>query len=250
MLEKAYLINLKVILAHPDNSNQFLSALSAKGLPFALVDESGLFTREQLSEKLYNYGIRGIYPELFYTCNMAAVDYVLQKDQNHLKAGYLGSSALKNALLKGGFQLCQDHADWLFLGLDRSDGYPDFCSALQMVEQGAVMIATNDEPVYSRRDTKMIGAGAQTAMLEYASGRKAFHIGMPQPILAQCAMKYLGTSADNTILIGDCISKDILCGNRAGMETVLISSDMSESADLLREVHPTYLVEDLSGLLR
>lgn len=250
MLEKAYLINLKVILAHPDDSNRLLSALTQNGLPFVFIDESGLFTREQLSEKLYDYGFKGIYPELFYTSNMAAVDYVLQQDPNHLRAGYLGSSALKNALLTGGFQICQEHADWLFLGLDRNDGYPDYCNGLQMIEQGAQMVATNDEPIYSRRETKMIGAGAQTAMLEYASGRKALHIGMPQPIIALCAMKYMGTSADNTILVGDSVSKDILCGNRAGMETVLISSDMSESAELLKEVHPTYLVEDLNGLLR
>lgn len=250
MLEKAYLINLKVILADLEDSNRFLAALSQNGLPFTILDESGLFTREQLSEKLYDYGIRGIHPESFYTCNMAAVDYVLQKDSNHLKAGYLGPAALKTALLTGGFQICQDHADWLFLGLDRNDGYPDFCCGLQMIEQGAEMIAVNDEPVYWRKETQMIGAGAQTAMLEYASGRRAVHIGMPQPVLALCAMKYMGTAADNTILIGSSISKDILCGNRAGIETVLIASDMSDSTELLKEVHPTYLVEDLNGLLR
>jgi len=59
-----------------------------------------------------------------------------------------------------------------------------------------------------RRPGTRPGCGAIVAMLEAASGVKAFSVGKPSPVMLRAARKELGLTTDQTIVIGDTMDTD------------------------------------------
>ncbi|HWR65063.1 MAG TPA: HAD-IA family hydrolase, partial [Bellilinea sp.] len=83
-----------------------------------------------------------------------------------------------------------------------------------------------------------------------ASGVTPTLIGKPSPYLYQVALERLGTSAEETLAVGDRLETDILGGQRAGMRTALVLSGVSTRADVDRWPTPPDLVAaDLAELL-
>ncbi len=86
-------------------------------------------------------------------------------------------------------------------------------------------------------------------MLESASGRKASVACLPSPFMIKGAADILGETLDNTVFVGSDLNNEIRAGNDAGMRTVYVPDGTEE--DLFEEtVRPSYVVQDLYGLLR
>ena len=69
-------------------------------------------------------------------------------------------------------------------------------------------------------------------MLERASGKKAFSVGKPSPVMMRGARKELSLDAKRTVMIGDTMSTDILGGHQLGYYTILVLSGTTRSEDL------------------
>ena len=65
-------------------------------------------------------------------------------------------------------------------------------AALRMILGGAKLIATNLDPNCPTESGIRPGCGATVAMLETASGVKAFSVGKPSPVMLRGARKELG----------------------------------------------------------
>ena len=76
------------------------------------------------------------------------------------------------------------------------------------------------------------GCGAIVAMLETATGVKAFSVGKPSPVMMRAARKELGLTTDQTIMIGDTMETDILGGVQLGFQTILVLSGGTQRDDL------------------
>jgi NagD protein len=86
-------------------------------------------------------------------------------------------------------------------------------------------------------------------MLETASGRKAFSVGKPSPIMMRAARKAMGLRAEQTIMIGDTMETDIHGGVSMGYHTVLVLSGGTSSDDLAKYAYvPDLIVESISKL--
>jgi hypothetical protein len=59
---------------------------------------------------------------------------------------------------------------------------------------------------------KSLGISATAAMIEEATGIKAFVIGKPNPVMMRSARKYLGLETAETTVIGDTMETDIFSG--------------------------------------
>ncbi|MCC7408161.1 MAG: HAD hydrolase-like protein, partial [Phycisphaeraceae bacterium] len=93
------------------------------------------------------------------------------------------------------------------------------------------------------------GCGAIVAMLESASGVKAFSPGKPSPIMMRAARKELGLTADQTVMIGDTMETDILGGVQMGYKTILVLSGGTKREDLERYAYgPDKIVGSLADL--
>jgi NagD protein len=89
------------------------------------------------------------------------------------------------------------------------------------------------------------------AMLEAATGLKAFGIGKPNPIMMRAACDELGLAPDECVMIGDTMETDILGGTQLGMHTVLVLTGGTQPDDLARFAYrPEFVVESLGEFAR
>jgi NagD protein len=118
-----------------------------------------------------------------------------------------------------------------------------------MILQGAKLIATNLDPNCPVQNGLRPGCGAMVAMLEIATGVKAFSVGKPSPVMMRAARKELGLATAETTMIGDTMETDILGGVQLGFQTVLVLSGGTSRADLLKYAYrPELVVESLGEL--
>src|SRR6202023_3239692 len=118
-----------------------------------------------------------------------------------------------------------------------------------LVVAGAKLIATNMDPSCPTDKGVRPGCGALVALLEAASGIKAFSVGKPSPVMMRAARKELGLTAEQTIIIGDTMETDILGGVQLGYKTVLALSGSTRQEDLTRYAYrPDLVVESIADL--
>jgi len=116
-----------------------------------------------------------------------------------------------------------------------------------MIHRGAKLIATNLDPNCPTENGIRPGCGALVALLETATGVKAFSVGKPSPIMMRAARKELLLSTEETIMIGDTMETDILGGAQLGFHTVLVLSGGTKRSDLPRYAYrPDIVVESLA----
>jgi len=72
-------------------------------------------------------------------------------------------------------------------------------AAVRMILRGSKLIATNIDPNCPTSQGLRPGCGAIVAMLETATGLKAFSVGKPSPVMMRVARKELGMATSETI---------------------------------------------------
>ena len=75
-----------------------------------------------------------------------------------------------------------------------------------------------------------LGIKAVVSMIEEASGKKAFSVGKPSPVMMRAARKYIGLEARETIVIGDTMATDILGGIQLGYTTILTLTGVTKKS--------------------
>src|SRR4029078_9346844 len=119
-------------------------------------------------------------------------------------------------------------------------------AAVKMICRGAKLIATNLDPNCPTQNGLRPGCGAMVAMLETATGVKAFSVGKPSPVMMRAARKQLGLTTDETTMIGDTMETDIVGGVQLGYHTVLVLRGGTSQADLERYAYrPEIIVKSL-----
>jgi NagD protein len=87
------------------------------------------------------------------------------------------------------------------------------------------------------------------AMLEAATGAKAFSVGKPSPVIMRAARKQLGLTTDETTMIGDTMETDILGGVQLGFHTILVLSGGTKREDLPHYAYtPEKVVDSVEDL--
>src|SRR5437660_7373719 len=114
---------------------------------------------------------------------------------------------------------------------------------------GSKLIATNIDPNCPTSHGLRPGCGAIVAMLETATGLKAFSVGKPSPVMMRAARKELGLATDETIMIGDTMETDILGGVAMGYRTALVLTGSTRREDLKRYAYrPDFILDSIADL--
>jgi 4-nitrophenyl phosphatase len=88
------------------------------------------------------------------------------------------------------------------------------------------------------------GTGAIVAAVATGSGATPLVIGKPEPLIVTLALKRLGVSADEAIVVGDNVETDMPAGAGAGVRTVLILTGVCRREDAARAPSPpTWIAE-------
>lgn len=228
-------------------ADRFIQLLLEREVPFAFLTNNSQRTRRDVVRKLAGMGI-AVEEQHIFTCAMATARFLAaQKPQG--TAFVIGEGGLLQALHANGYAIVEDDPDYVVVGEGRTFTMEMLEAAVRMILRGSKLIATNLDPNCPTAQGLRPGCGAIVAMLEAATGLKAFSVGKPSPVMMRAARKMLGLRTDETIVIGDTMETDILGGVSMGYRTVLVLSGSTSRGDLARYAYrPDLIVESLADL--
>ncbi len=241
-----YLIDMDGVIYHGHQiilgADRFINDLLANDVPFLFLTNNSQRTRRDVATKLNRMGIP-IEDRHVFTCAMATARYLAQQKPNGT-AYVIGEGGLLTALHNNGYAIVDRDPDYVVVGEGRTLTFEMMEAALGMIRGGAKLVATNLDPNCPTPTGMRPGCGAVVALLEAASGIKAFSAGKPSPIMMRGARKELGLSAEQTTIIGDTMETDILGGVQLGYHTVLMLTGSTKREDLNRYAYRPDLVFD------
>jgi HAD superfamily hydrolase (TIGR01457 family) len=203
-------------------------------------------TRADFARKLEQLGIP-CHKDQIISSGYAAAQYL--KQQYERSSVYLiGEQGLKEELLEEGLNLCAtDACNIVLVGLDKDFNYEKLNTALNYLLKGAILIATNTDPVLIKKETVVPGAGALVASIEMASGKKAIVTGKPSAFITDLIVRTLGVKPHEILIIGDNLQTDILMGIKGGMRTALVLTGVSKLSDIEQlRIRPDYIFKSIA----
>lgn len=214
-------------------------------LPYVFLTNNATRTRTENKEHMIKMGYQHIEEDMFFTSAMAAASYAKKQAKSN-KAAILGVSGLREAITLYGFEIEEEHPEFLFVGLDVNATYRDYSKALTILKNGAKLVGTNSDRMLPNASGFDLGNGAVVAMLEYASGQTSAKIGKPYAPILEEALHYFGLKKEDVILVGDNLETDILLGVKQGIETILVTTGVHQKEDCERlNIHPDHIISSL-----
>ena len=208
----------------------FIGALLDQDRPFMFLTNNSQRTRRDIMTRLNRLSI-SVSEKHIFTCADATAAYLARQKPGGT-AYVIGEGGLLTALHEQGFSVVDKDPDFVVIGECRTFNAEMMEAALNLLLGGAKFIATNLDQNCPTSDGMRPGCGALVSMLERASGKKAFSVGKPSPVMMRGARKELSLDAKRTVMIGDTMSTDILGGHQLGYYTILVLSGTTRSEDL------------------
>lgn len=131
------------------------------------------------------------------------------------------------ALEQAGFVIVAEptEATVVVIAFDRTFDYGKLLAAYRAVLAGAVIVATNPDPVCPTASGGLPDCAAMLAAVEACTGKSAEAVvGKPSLHMARTFLARLGLSPERTVIVGDRLATDIAMGRAVGMATVLVSN--------------------------
>lgn len=253
MLNTHYLIQLDTLFRDgqlTEGTAEFLQMMDEQGISYTILTEQSARTREQICEMLNEAGLADVRLEEIYTSSMAAVDYAFHHSSGR-KAYVCGGRGIRSLLSQTGFEISYVSPEFIFFGLDRELMYSDYCDVLEMLEDGAQLLATDNRTVQMIDGRNRIGSAAIVSMMEAASGTKAVMFGRGSDLLLKWVLKYIRKTTADVTVVGNDFERDILPAALMGIRTVYVAdNDEGAEAMMNSKIHPDFIVENPSGLTR
>lgn len=186
-----------------------------------------------------------------FTSALATASYLAQQKPN-ATAYVIGEGGLLTALDKVGIAIVEHNPDYVVVGEGRTGSAEVFDKAVQLVLDGARLIATNLDPNCPTQGGGIRpGCGAITRLIEEATGYKAFSPGKPNPYMFRAARKLLGLATGETVMIGDTMETDILGATQLGFRAILVLSGGTKEKDIPRFAYsPDVVIDSVADITR
>jgi len=221
-------------------ADRFVKLLLASEIPFLFLTNNSQRTRRDVQMRLRRMGI-AVGENHIFTCAMATARFLAQQKPQGT-AYVIGEGGLLHALHENGYAIVDHDPDYVVVGEGRT-------FTMEMIEKGAKLVATNLDPNCPTQSGIRPGCGATVAMLETATGKKAFSVGKPSPVMMRAARAQLGVEPAQTIMIGDTMETDILGGVQMGYQSILVLSGGTQLKDLKNfAFRPDRIIESVAEL--
>ncbi|MFZ0389886.1 MAG: HAD-IIA family hydrolase [Calditrichia bacterium] len=229
-MKKNIICDIDGVLLHHnqriEGAERFITKLLEQDYNFLLLTNYPSQTPQDLQNRLESAGMH-VTPDHFYTSAMATAAFL--ERQEGRKAYVIGEGALTHVLYKIGFTITDINPDYVIVGETRAFNWDMIYTAARFINAGARFIATNPDVAGPKGQP---ACGALCAPIELITGKKPFFVGKPSPWIMRAALNSMDAHSENTIIVGDNMSTDILAGTQAGIETVLVLSGVSQREDL------------------
>jgi len=228
---------------------KFLQWLEESGKSYLFLTNASQRTPKELHEKLKRLGIN-IGEEHFYTSALATAGFL--SSQNPKGSAYvIGDAGLISALYSIGYTTNNVNPDYVVVGDTSSYNFEKIELAVNLVIRGARLIGTNPDISGPVETGISPSVKALIAPIEIASGKKAYFVGKPNPLMMRIALKKLGVRREDAIVIGDRMDTDIRCGLESEIDTLLVLSGITSQNEIDNfPYRPRYVLAGIADLVK
>jgi len=232
--KKGFIVDMDGVIYHGKNllpgAQKFVSWLSDTKKEYLFLTNSSERSPRELSEKLNRLGI-SVEPSHFYTSALATASFLSSQVPNG-SCYVIGEPGLISALYDKGFSMNEVNPDFVVVGETRNYTYERIELAVHLVRQGARLVGTNIDVTDKMQSSFVPACGALIKPIELASGRGAYFVGKPNPIMMRAALRMMKVNRSDAIIIGDRMDTDILGGIQSEIDTALVFSGVTAPADV------------------
>jgi 4-nitrophenyl phosphatase len=224
-----------------------------RGLKFVFATNNGTKTSEQYVTRLKSFGV-DVEPWQVITSAQAAAYTLSQKFPRGTRVFIIGEDGVRLALEEKGFEILSIEdapmAEAVVMGMDRAINFQKMSEAALLVRRGIPFYATNPDKTFPTPRGEVPGAGAWFSIIVTATGVEPVITGKPFPFLVELSLEKLGTTREETLVVGDRLDTDIAAGQGAGCRTALVLSGVSTQSEANQWQTPIdFIANDLSTLL-
>ena len=250
--KKAYICDMDGVIYHGNDllpgAKAFVNWLYKTEKPFLFLTNGSGRSPLELSQKLARMGL-DVDQSHFYTSALATADFI--RSQCPGGSVYcIGGAGLMGALYQAGLSMNDVSPDYVVVGETENYNYQNIAKAVQLVHAGAKLIGTNPDMTGPGDGGVIVPAcRALTAPIELATGKTAYFLGKPNPLMMRTGMKLLGCEPEETMIIGDRMDTDIIAGIQSDTETVLVLTGVTARKNLAEFPYgPTYVLNGVGDI--
>ena len=226
---KGFLCDMDGVIYHGNKLlpgvKEFVEWLYQKKKSFLFLTNSSERSPKELQQKLERMGL-AVDESHFYTSALATASF-LSRQSPGCSAYVIGAPGLVGALYSAGITMNDVNPDYVVVGETSSYSFENIQKAVTLVLGGAKLIGTNSDLTGPVEGGIAPACRALAAPIELATGKTAYFVGKPNPLMMRTGLRMLGVHSENAVMIGDRMDTDIIAGIESGLDTVLVLSGVS-----------------------
>ena len=251
--KKGFISDMDGVIYHGnrilDGVADFVKWLQDNDKEFVFLTNSSERTPHELSMKLARMGL-DVDADHFYTSAMATAEFLSTQKPN-CTAYVIGEAALTKALYDHKIYMNDVNPDYVVVGETRTYSFEKLEKAINLVRAGAKLIGTNPDITGPTEKGIMPATGALIAPIEIATGKKAYFVGKPNPLMLRHGLKKIGCHSEEIAFIGDRMDTDIIAGIESNVDTVLVLTGVTAIADIDKfPYRPKYILDSVADIVK
>jgi 4-nitrophenyl phosphatase len=205
---------------------------------------------QEFLNKLESFGVV-LEPWQVINSAQATAHYLKQRFPDGGPIYTVGEPGLVETLEMEGFTLDSNNPLAVVAALDRGINYEKLRTATLLIRSGIPFIGTNGDLTFPTPEGQEPGAGSILATIEAATGVKPLVIGKPNPAMYQLALERMGTTPDETLVVGDRLETDIAGAQNLGCPCALVLSGVTdEESAWTWNPSPDIITDNLTNLIK
>ncbi|MBL8063132.1 MAG: HAD-IIA family hydrolase [Anaerolineales bacterium] len=222
-----------------------------RGLKFVFATNNGTKTPEEYQEKLRDLGVE-VETSQVVTSALGIAFMLSQTFPRGTKVFMIGEDGIRVALEEKGFEVLSvenaPQAQAVVMGIDRGISFQKIAEATLLVRAGIPFYTTNTDRTFPTPRGEIPGSGAWLSVVTTATGVQPNVAGKPFPYLMELALERLGTTKEETLVVGDRLETDIAAGQAVGCPTAFVLSGVSKLEEAAAW-KPSIIADDLWKLV-
>lgn len=228
---------------------ELLSALRAQRRPHLVLTNNSSNARTRYGQRLARLGMP-VPTRAVLTSGGASAEW-LAACTSLQRPFVLGTPALRAECRRAGLSPAEpEDADCVLLGYDTTVHYATLTEACLLVAKGLPYYATHADRTCISPRGLLPDAGALIAAIEVTTGRTPVILGKPEASMVEAGLRRLGTSIEETLILGDQLDTDMMLGQKSGILAVLtMTGEAARRPPEYQNVRPDLVVAHPGELL-
>ena len=247
--KKGFLCDMDGVIYHGERIlpgvKEFVEWLVNNDKKFLFLTNASSRSPKELQMRLARMGL-DIDESHFYTSAQATAQF-LNSQAPGCSAYVVGDPGLYNALYEVGITTNDVNPDYVVIGETVNYNFDTIKKAMRHVMNGAKLIGTNTDLTGPSEHGIVPACRALISPIELTTGKKAYFVGKPNPLMMRTGLKLLGVHSAEACMVGDRMDTDVIAGIETGMDSILVLTGVTSRASMEQYPYRPKLILDGVG---